>query len=250
MRRTLAFIGRNFKEILRDPISYAFGLGLPVVMLIAMTAINNAIPPEAAVDIFKIKNLSCGIAVFSLTFVMLEGSILVSKDRSGAFLTRLYSSPMRAEEFIIGYAVPLAAVAVCQMAITFLSSAVVGAVVGETLVLGGILCSFAALLPAALFFVGLGIAFGFLLGQTSAPPVCSFVITASGLLGGIWFDCASVGGAFETVCRVLPFFNATDAARLAMSGGEGFLVPVLITAAYAMGSLGLACVTFLISRKR
>ena len=248
--RTIAFVNRNFKEILRDPISYAFGLGLPVVMLIVMTVINGSIPSEASVEIFKLENLSCGIAVFSLTFVMLEGSILVSKDRSGAFLVRLYSSPMRAVEFIIGYAVPLLLVAVCQVAITFESSAVMGAIIEETLDFGGILCSFAALLPCALLFVGLGIAMGFLLGQTSAPPLCSFVITASGLLGGIWFDCASVGGVFETVCRILPFFNATEAARLAMTGGGNPLVQIAITLAWAVCSCGLACVAFIFDRKK
>lgn len=248
--RIAAFVGRNFKEILRDPISYAFGLGLPIVMLVVMTVINNAIPPEASVDIFNIDNLSCGIAVFSLTFVMLEAAILVSKDKSGAFLTRLYCSPMRIVEFIIGYTVPLFAVALCQVLITYVASAAVGAIVGKTLEIGGILLAMAVLLPSALLFVFVGIAFGFSLNQSAAPPVCSFVITAAGLLGGIWFDCTDVGGAFEVVCRALPFFNSVSAARGALIGGGDIAIPVLITAAYAVATGAFACLSFVLHRKR
>ena len=81
-----AFASRNAKEILRDPLSYIFCLGFPVVMLVIMTIVNESIPPEAGMDIFNIDKLSPGVTVFGLTFIMLFTTILISKDRSTAFL--------------------------------------------------------------------------------------------------------------------------------------------------------------------
>ena len=49
------FAVRTAKEILRDPLSYIFALGFPVVMLIFMTIVYESIPPEAGMDIFRIQ---------------------------------------------------------------------------------------------------------------------------------------------------------------------------------------------------
>ena len=106
MKRVLVFSVRNFRELIRDPLSYIFCLGFPLVMLIIMTVVNKSIPPEAGMTIFNIENLSCGIAMFGLSFVMLFTTLSVSKDRSGAFLTRLYASPMKSMDFIAGYMLP------------------------------------------------------------------------------------------------------------------------------------------------
>ena len=76
MRRMISFASRNIKELLRDPLSYIFCLGFPIVMLAAMTAINSMIPidPTTGVktmDIFETSKLTPGIAVFGMSFVML-----------------------------------------------------------------------------------------------------------------------------------------------------------------------------------
>lgn len=54
MNRILAFSGRNLKELLRDPLSYIFCLGFPLVMLVIMSIVNQSIPPEAGMTIFNI----------------------------------------------------------------------------------------------------------------------------------------------------------------------------------------------------
>ena len=60
MNRVLAFSGRNLKELLRDPLSYIFCLGFPLVMLVIMSIVNQSIPPEAGMTIFNIENLAGG----------------------------------------------------------------------------------------------------------------------------------------------------------------------------------------------
>ena len=94
--RIKAFVERNIKELLRDPLSYLFCLGFPVVMLVLMTIINKSIPPQANMTVFRIDNLCAGITVFGLTFLMLFATLLTSKDRTSSFLMRLYASPMTA----------------------------------------------------------------------------------------------------------------------------------------------------------
>ena len=222
MKRAFVFARRNLKELLRDPLSYIFCLGFPIVMLLIMTAINSMIP-DGAMDIFNIDKLAPGIAVFALSFVMLFASLSISKDRSGAFLTRLFATPMRAHEFIVGYILPLLIIALGQFAVTYACAAVIGAVSGKALPLGGVLLSCAMLAPMAVFFIAAGLFFGTLLSDKSAPPCSSILISLCGIMGGIWFDLNNVpdDNILAILCRILPFSHATDAARAAISGELG-----------------------------
>ena len=51
--RILTFAGRNTKEILRDPLNLAFGLGFPLVLIFLLSAIQANIP----VKLFEIQHL-------------------------------------------------------------------------------------------------------------------------------------------------------------------------------------------------
>ena len=61
--RMFTFAKRNTKEIVRDPLTLAFGLGFPLVLLLLLSAIQANIP----VSLFEIQNLAPGIAVFGLS---------------------------------------------------------------------------------------------------------------------------------------------------------------------------------------
>ena len=43
MNKVTAFSSRNFKEIIRDPLSYIFCLGFPLVILFVMTLVKDGI---------------------------------------------------------------------------------------------------------------------------------------------------------------------------------------------------------------
>ena len=62
--RASILAARNLKEILRDPLNLAFGLGFPLVVLLLLSAIQANIP----VDLFTIERITPGIAVFGLSF--------------------------------------------------------------------------------------------------------------------------------------------------------------------------------------
>lgn len=234
MNRIIAFSRRNFKEILRDPLSYIFCLGFPLVMLVIMTLVNESIPAETGMLIFRIDYLSGGIAVFGLTFVMLFTCLSVAKDRAGAFLTRLYATPMRSGDFIMGYIAPVMVIALAQVLITFAASLIISLVTGVELNAAGLGAAALALVPTAVMMIGFGLLFGSLFGEKAAPGLCSIVISLASFLGGVWFDPDSTGGVLLTICKALPFYHSVHAARLAAAlDPDGFWVHFAVTAVWA-----------------
>lgn len=210
--RALNFAKKNALEIARDPVLYIFCVAFPVLMLILFSVISSF--TGDAVATFRLKSLMPGIMVFSLSFIMLLLSLEVSKDRSTAFILRLYSSPMRTSDFIIGYALPAVVVGIAQGAVCLLSGYVVSLITGEEYLSFGA----AALLevnsiPILLINVFIGIGIGAALNDKAAPGVTSVFITASGVLGGAWMPLDTMGG-FETFCRFLPFYPAVYIGRI------------------------------------
>lgn len=226
--RSLIFAKRTAKEILRDPLSYIFCIGFPIVMLMIMTIVNESIPKEAGLTIFRIDNLAPGIAFFGLTFVMLFTALQVSKDRTTTFMTRLYATPMTSFDFIAGYTFAVLIIAAIQMIITFLASGVIAAVNGVEMNFVNICLCVVILLLTAVLFIALGILFGTLLNDKAAPGVCSIIISAAGMLGGVWMDLDSISGGFKKTCEILPFYPAVKAARHAISGEIGGIGKSLI----------------------
>lgn len=253
MNRILAFSKRNIKELIRDPLSYVFCLGFPLIMLILMTIINDMIPPEADMTLFRIDQLTPGVAVFGLSFIMLFATLLLSKDRSGAFLVRLFATPMTALDFIVGYVLPLFAVAVAQLVICLGAGGVIGLITATSLSPWRLLLTLVTLLPCALFFIAMGLIFGTLLGDKAAPPCSSILISACGILGGIWFSLDTVpeGHVFGIICRALPFSHFVDAGRQALTGQfQDFGAHMAIGLAWAVGASVLAVAVFHFRMKR
>ena len=245
--RILAFSARNRREILRDPLSYIFCLAFPLVMLAVMSLVNASIPPQAGVTVFRIESLCPGVAVFGQTFVMLFTALTVSTDRSGSFLVRLYTTPMKPGDFIAGYTLPSLAIAMGQTLLVCAASLLVSLITGEALSPLGLLASLPTLLPSAVMFIGLGLLAGTLFGVKSAPGICSVVISLGSFLGGIWFDAESAGGVMLTVCKCLPFYYCTRCARSAVRldfGLNGWLLPLLIVTACAAAAMLLASLVF------
>lgn len=234
MNRILAFSARNLKELLRDPLSYIFCLGFPLVMLAAMTLINESIPPQANMTLFEIDKLSGGIAVFALSFIMLFSCLSIAKDASGSFLTRLYASPMTSADFIFGYTLPMLALAAAQILITLSAGFIVSLFKSQSLDLIGIALCAVSLLPCAFMFISMGLLFGCVFSYKSAPALCSVVLSLSSFLGGIWFDADAAGGVLLKICKALPFYHAVKAAHLlVLRQSSGLFGHILVVCIYA-----------------
>lgn len=216
--KSIIFAQRNFKELIRDPLSWIFCLGFPIAMLIIMNIINESIPEEANMTIFELYNLAPGIEVFGLTFIMLFACMLIAGDRTEAFLLRIFTSPMKSTDYIAGYIIPLIVLSFGQIAITIIASLIMGAFTDADLNIGNMLFSVISLIPAVIMFVGFGILFGTIFNKNAAPGLSSIIISFSGILGGIWMDVETIGGTLGKLCNALPFYHCVKSARLAFSG--------------------------------
>ena len=246
MRRTIVFAKRNLIEVCRDPLSWIFCIAFPIVMLIIMSIVNSAIPKEG-MTLFRIDNLAGGIAIFGQMFVMLFTAIAVAKDRNGAFLTRLYSSPMKSSNFVWGYILPMLLTAVIQVIISLIAAVIVSLITDYSLSIGGLLLTVIAVIPSALMFSAIGFLFGALFNEKAAPGICSIIISLGAMLGGIWFDVEGVGGFMYKLGRCLPFLYATKLARSAISldfGVKSFLIPLGVVAGTALVLTVLASIVF------
>ncbi len=218
--RMLTFARRNTKEMLRDPLTVAFGLGFPLILLFLLSAIQANIP----VPLFEINHLTPGICVFGLSFLALFSSILVSRDRESAFLQRLYTTPMRASDFIFGYVLPLLPLALAQCLITFAAALIWGLDLKIN-----ILYAVLAIIPAALFFISLGLLCGSVMNSKQVGGICGALLTnISAFLSGIWFDVELVGGAFKKIAELLPFIHAVELERAVFSGNANDILPHLL----------------------
>lgn len=233
--RMIAFARRNAREILRDPLSLGFGLGFPMILLALMTLIQRNVP----VEIFEMESLLPGICAFGESFFALFSAQLISKDRSSALMMRLKNSPLRARDFILGYALPLLPMALLQGALCVIFALLLGLEPGW-----GILRMLVSLLPGALVFIALGLICGSLLTERQVGGICGALLTnLSAWLSGAWFDLKLIGGGFETFAYALPFANAVDAARAALAGRPAGTA-LLVSCAYAALLCALAVAVF------
>lgn len=247
--RTFVFASRNTKEILRDMITLFFGLGFPLVLMVLLSAINASIPQEAAeaTKLFQIQNLAPGISVFGLSFISLFSAQLISKDRTTSFVLRLFTSPLKAFEFILGYTLPLVPMSLTQSVICYIAAVFFGLEVTPNILLAVVVN-----IPIALVFIALGLLAGTFLNEKAVGGICGALLTnLSAWFSNIWFDTALVGGWIESIANAMPFAHAVNAARYAVSGEYAEIMSELLwVIVYAVVLLVLAITAFTIKMKR
>ena len=241
--RMLTFANRNTKEILRDPLNLFFGLGFPMALLLLLSAIQANIP----VSLFEIDQLTPGIAVFGLSFMTLFTAVLIAKDRGSALLQRLYTTPLTALDFILGYTLPIVPISLGQSAICYLVALCLG--LEPT---ANILLVLVFVIPVALLYIALGLLFGSILTDKQAGSVCGSILTnLSAWLSGTWFDLELVGGTFRDIAYLLPFVHAVEMERAVLAGDLGGIFPHLWgVLGYALVLLALAVWVFLRQMKK
>ncbi|MCL2797850.1 MAG: ABC transporter permease [Firmicutes bacterium] len=228
--KILLFSKRNIKEILRDPLNLAFGLGFPLAMLAILTIVNKNIPADAGKPVFAIENLAPGLAMFGTVFMSLFAGMLIAKDRSLAYLSRLFVSPLTSKDFLIGYSVPLFVIAAAQGMITLFASLICGLAFTAWLFLAVVVTAFVSVL-----FIALGLLCGSVLSDKAVGGFCGALFTnLAGWLSGVFIPLELIGGGFKAVCGVLPFYHGVEAIKDVLSGDLIGMLPHLgIVLAYA-----------------
>ena len=241
--KMLTFAKRNMMEMVRDPLNLCFGLGFPLVLILLLSAIQANIP----VALFEIQHLAPGIAVFGLSFITLFSATIISKDRGSSFLQRLYTTPLKASDFILGYTLPVIPVAVAQGIICYIVAIILGLDFSVN-----ILYAILFIIPISILFIALGLLFGSILTDKQVGGVCGALLTnLSAWLSGIWFDLELVGGVFKKIAYALPFVHAVELQRAVISGDFANIFSHLwVVLAYAIGALVLAVFLFLRQMKR
>lgn len=232
-----AFALRNTKEILRDKLNLAFGLGFPIIVLLLLSAIQANIP----VELFAIDHLTPGICVFGLSFISLFSGMLIAKDRTSSFMLRLYISPMKSSDFILGYTLPLLPMAMMQIIICIIVAMALGLSINTN-----ILLTIVVLIPAAILFIAIGLLCGSIFNEKQVSGICGALLTnLAAWLSGTWFDLDLIGGTFKTVANLLPFYHAVEAGRAAMSGSFDMIIPHLLwVIGYGAAIMGFAVYAF------
>lgn len=213
------FASRNTKEILRDPLNLAFGLGFPLVLILLLSAIQANIP----VSMFEIAHLTPGITVFGLSFMSLFTATIIAKDRGSSLLQRLYTTPMTSLDFILGYTLPMLPISLAQGVICYIAAILLGLPVTLSIVYAVLL-----LIPVSLLYIAIGLLCGSILTDKQAGGICGALLTnVSAWLSGIWFDLELVGGTFRKIAYALPFVHAVEMERAVLAGNFTGIFPHL-----------------------
>lgn len=242
--RMAAFLKRTMKEIALDPLSVFFGLGFPVILLLLLSAINTGIHDGSGPDNFEIQNLAPAVSVFSLSFINLFAALLVAKDRGTSLLQRLFTTPLRAVDYIGGYLLPMLPIALLQAIVCYVVALALG--LGFTIY---ILLTLPGTLIIAVLFASMGLLFGSVLNEKQVGGLCGALMTnVTAWFSGAWFSLDTVGGVFKSVGQILPFYHAVEMQKALLRGdfdgvlAEGHLWIVL---AYTAALFILAVYVFM-----
>ena len=241
--RMLAFAKRCMKEILRDPINLFFGLGFPVVLLLLLSAIQANVP----VSIFEIESLTPGITVFGLSFMTLFSATLIAKDRESSLLQRLYTTPLKSADYILGYMLPLVPISMAQSLVCYIVAVFLGLPITVNIFYAVLMT-----VPVAIFYIALGLLFGSIFNVKQVGGICGGLLTnLSAWLSGAWFDIELVGGAFQKTANVLPFIHAVELEKTILNGNfTESLKHLYIVLAYGIGIMIGAIWMFLRQAKK
>ena len=192
--RVFNFAKRNFKEIVRDPLSLIFAIILPLFLLFIFQQIH--IPSES----YNIENFTPGIVIFGFSFITLFTATLVAKDRSTSLLIRLGISPMKSVDYILGYMLSIIPMILIQN-ILFFALALILKLPFTSYILLAILIS----VFISIIFISLGLIIGSLVSEKASSGISSIVVQLVAFTSGMYFPLELLGNGFATVCKVLPF---------------------------------------------
>ena len=192
--RTLNFARRNFKEIIRDPLSIIFSVLLPLFLLFIFKQIN--IPNES----YELHNFTPGIIVFGFSFITLFTAMLVSKDRTSSLLIRLGISPMKPIEYILGYMLSIIPLIIIQNVLFFILAIVLGLSFSINIIWAMLIS-----IVVAILFIAIGIIIGSLFSEKASSGISSIVVQLVCFTSGMYFPRELLGDAFSKICEYLPF---------------------------------------------
>ena len=231
--RIYSFSKRNFKEIIRDPLSIIFAVLLPLFLLFIFQQFK--IPN----NVYRIENFTPGIIIFSFSFITMFTATLIAKDRTTSLLIRLGVSPMKPMEYIIGYTLSVLPLVIIQNILFFVVAIMLG--LSPSI---NILFTILVSLLISILFIALGILIGSITTEKSASGASSIIVQLVAFTSGMYFSADMIGKFFNTLCNILPFKSALDIIKSVLNGTVIDLSKLLIVTGYGVLSVVLAIIIF------
>ena len=231
----LNFAKRNFKELIRDPLSLVFEIVLPIFLLFIFQQFN--IPAEN----YKLENFTPSIILFGFSFITLFTATLIAKDRTSSFLIRLGTSPMKSSDYILGYILSLLPIVLIQNVLFFLTAIIMGLEFSISII-PTILVS----MVISIFFISLGVLIGSLVSEKGTGGLGSIVVQLVCFTSGMYFPKDSIGGVFELICNILPFEACLNIIQGTLNNNFSNLTPVhiIVFLIYFIAVLLLSIIVF------
>ena len=233
--RMINFAKRNFKELVRDPISLIFEIALPLFLLFIFQQFN--IPAEN----YRLENFTPSIILFGFSFITLFSATLVSKDRTSSLLIRLGTSPMKSSDYILGYIFSLLPIVLIQNILFFITAIILGLQFTISII-PTILVS----MLISIFFISLGILIGSLVSEKGTGGLGSIIVQLVCFTSGMYFPKDVIGGVFEIICKILPFEGCLNILQGVLHNdfSNVTLVNILVFGIYFICSILLSIYAF------
>ena len=231
----LNFAKRNFKEIIRDPLSIIFSVLLPLILLFVFKQIN--IPSES----YELHNFTPGIIVFGFSFITLFTAMLISKDRTTSLLIRLGISPMKPIEYILGYMLSIIPLILIQNVLFFILAIVLGLSFSINII-WAILIS----IVIAILFITIGIILGSLFSEKASSGISSIVIQLVCFTSGMYFPRELLGDVFSKICEFLPFESCVTIIKGIMNNNLEIISArnIVVFCTYTIAILVISVIVF------
>ncbi len=231
--RMLNFAKRNFKELVRDPLSLIFEIALPIFLLFIFQQIK--VPGEE----YMLENFTPGIILFGFSFITLFTSTLIAKDRGSSLLIRLGTSPMKSSDYILGYILSLIPIILIQDILFFIVALLMGLSFSINIIYT-ILIS----LVISILFISFGILIGSLVSEKASGGVGSIIVQLVSFTSGMYFSKDLVGKVFATICEILPFESALNIIRGVLNNSEILTRNIIVFGVYTIIVVILSIIVF------
>jgi ABC-2 type transport system permease protein len=154
-----------------------------------------------------------GIAVYGFMILISTAAGIIAGDREKGFLSRMFTTPTRPSDFILGYSLPFIPVLIVS-ALVYLG---VGMGLGLTVV-GNLGHVFLIFFLIGLCAIGIGMIVGSLVRSESQTGVAWIFIVPMAMISGAWFTVDRMPSGVRSVAEALPFIHAIDASRAVLNG--------------------------------
>lgn len=156
-----------------------------------------------------------GIAVYGLMILIATAAEIIAGDREKGFLSRMFTTPARPSDFILGYSLPFIPVLIVS-ALIYLG---VGMGLGLTIV-GNLGYAFLIFFLIGLCAIGIGMIVGSLIKSESQAGISWLFIVPMAMISGAWFTVDRMPSVLKSIAGVFPFVHAIDASRAVVNGSS------------------------------